>query len=201
MADNKAEPSDAECEIERLRDALRFTLTDGQRLLRESDVEDICPSRELCFEYSNHVRCGPCASKQSQKHGVLVDSSLPFSPAEYRLKRSLRSAESEVSVLNGALKTVVDTYRDCTDEPGDLRGAIGEVVEHYGDLVDKPFDPSLIAITDDGRLAYAGIEFAFAANAPEGVTLARRVEEWAIENLTMLPGGRWRVRKQWTQQS
>lgn len=73
-------------ELASLRAAFRFALTDGQRLLRESDVEDICPSKEWCFEHGDRVRCGPCAVKQAQKHGVETDTSLPFSPSEYRLK-------------------------------------------------------------------------------------------------------------------
>jgi hypothetical protein len=182
-------------ELERLRAAFHFTLTDGQRLLQESDVEDICPSRELCFEYGNHVRCGPCAVKQSHKHGVEPDTSLPFSPAEYRFKRQVRAAETEIGVLNEALKNVVDAYHVCGAEPDGLRNSVGAVVKHYGELVDKKFDPALISITAEGRLAYAGVEFIFAANGSEGTTLVRRVEQWAMDNLTFLPGGRWRTRK------
>jgi hypothetical protein len=187
------EPTD-NCEFERLQKAFRFTLTDGQRLLQRSDVEDICPSKELCFEYGNHVRCGPCAIKQSRNHGVEPDLSLPFSPAEYRLKRRLRAAETEIGTLNGALKTVVDSFRSPNDRPEVFREAIGDVVEHYGELVDREFDPSLISLTADGRLAYAGVEFNFAENDSDGRTLVRRVEEWAMDNLTLLPGGLWRVR-------
>jgi hypothetical protein len=194
-ADVGAPECSDQSELEGLRDALRFTLTDGQRLLRRSDVEDICPSKELCFEYGNHVRCGPCAVKQAQKHGVESDISLPFSPSEYRLKRQVRAAETEIGMLNAALKSVVESYRTCGDQPDALKEAIGAVVEHYGELVDKEFAPALISVTAEGRLAYAGVEFIFAANAPEGVTLVRRVEEWAMNNLTMLPGGRWRIRE------
>ena len=184
-----------QCELERLRDAVRFTMTDGQRLLQRSDVEDICPSKELCFEYSNHVRCGPCAIKQSQKFGVKPDLSLPFSPAEYRLKRQVRAAETEIGTLNEALKSVVDAFLGSYEGPEVFREAIGAVVAHYGELVDREFDPALISVTADGRLAYAGVEFIFSANEPERVTLVRRVEEWAMDNLTFLPGGRWRTRE------
>nr|WP_250807441.1 hypothetical protein [Neorhizobium tomejilense] len=189
-----SEPTD-QSELDRLRAAIHFTLTDGQRLLQRSDVEDICPSKELCFEYGNHVRCGPCAVKHSRKHGVEPDTSLPFSPAEYRLKRRVRAAETEIGVLNAALQSVVDSYRGCGAEPDALRDAIGAVVDHYGELVGKEFDPALISLTAEGHLAYAGVEFLFAANGPEGATLVRRVEEWAIDNLTFLPGGLWRTRK------
>lgn len=181
-------------ELERLREALRFTMTDGQRLLRRSDVEDICPSKELCFAYGNNVRCGPCGVKQSQMHGVVTDTSIPFSPGEYRLKRRVRAAETEIGILNEALDRVVKSYRGCGAEPDEFRDAIGAVVEHYGGLVDKQFDPALISITAEGGLAYAGVEFIFAASGAEGATLVRRVEEWAIDNLTPLPGGRWRTR-------
>lgn len=182
-------------ELERLRDAVLFTMTDGQRLLRKSDVEDICPSKELCFEYGNHVRCGPCAIKQSQKYGVETDLSLPFSPAEYRLKRRVRAAETEIGILNEALRSVVDSYRDCGAGPESLLDAIGTVVEQYGDLSSKEFDPALISISEEGRLVYAGVELIFAPDHHEGVTLVRRVEEWAMDNLTVLPGGRWRYRR------
>ncbi|MBY3151450.1 hypothetical protein HFO56_03480 [Rhizobium laguerreae] len=182
-------------ELERLRDAVCFTMSDSQRLLQRTDVEDICPSKELCFEYSNHVRCGPCAIKQSQKFGVEPDLSLPFSPAEYRLTRRVRAAETEIGILNEALKSVVDAFLGPDEGPEVFREAIGAVVAHYDELFDGEFDPALISVTADGRLAYAGVEFIFAASDSEGVTLARRVEEWAMDNLTFLPGGRWRTRE------
>ncbi|MBY3433658.1 hypothetical protein HFN89_05795 [Rhizobium laguerreae] len=182
-------------ELEILRDAVCFTMSDSQRLLQRTDVEDICPSKELCFEYSNHVRCGPCAIKQSQNSGVEPDLSLPFSPAEYRLKRRVRAAETEIGILNEALKSVVDAFRGPGERPEVFREAIGNVVERYGELVDREFDPALISVTADGQLAYAGVQFNFASSGTEGLTLVRQVEEWAIDNLVLLPGGRWRIRE------
>lgn len=184
----------AQSELDSLRAAFRFTLTDGQRLLQKSDVEDICPSKELCFGYGNRVRCGPCAVRQAQKHGVETDASLLFSPGEYRLERRVKAAETEIGLLNEALKSVVVSYRTFGNAAEHLKETVGAVVERYGELVDKEFDPALISITDEGRLAYAGVELVFAANGTDGVTLLRRVEEWAMNNLTFLPGGRWRVR-------
>lgn len=183
-----------QAELEMLRDAMRFTLTDCQRLLRESDVEHICPSRELCFEYSDRVRCGPCAIKQSEVYGVEPDHSLPFAPEQYRLKRQLRAAETEIGILNGALAGVLEAYRERGTAPDILRDAIEKVVDRYGEWTSKEFDPSQISITDDGRLEYAGIEVTHTSETADAITFVRRVDEWAMNNLTLLPGGRWRLR-------
>jgi len=181
-------------ELDKLRDALRFTMTDTQRLLRASDVEHICPNKELCFEYGDHVRCAPCAIRQSEMHGVKPNLSLPFSPEEYRLKRRVRSAETETGVLNEALGNIGEAYRRCGDRPDELRDAIGAVVDRYGGFADRDFDPALISLSDEGHLVYAGVELLAPDDTPEPVTHVRRVEEWAMHNLTCLPGGRWRKR-------
>jgi hypothetical protein len=128
-------------------------------------------------------------------HGVEPDPSMPSSPAEYRLKRRLRAADTEVGILNEALRAVVDAYEADGEDRGNLRDAVGAVVERYADVVRPEFDPELISITPDGRLAYGGVELVFATSDSDGLTLVRQVDEWAIRNLTLVPGGRWRFRK------
>lgn len=68
---------------------VRRMLTDTQRLLWRDDVEDVCPTVRLCFEYGPTVRCGPCAIKQSIAEGVTPDYSLPNLPEVSRLQREL----------------------------------------------------------------------------------------------------------------
>jgi hypothetical protein len=76
-----------------------------------------------------------------------------------------------------------------------LRDEVGAIVERYAGLVVTDFDAASISITEDGRLAYAGVELDFERDPAEPKTLVRRVQEWAIENLAFLPGGRWRLRR------
>jgi hypothetical protein len=122
-------------ETERLASAVRFTLEDHQRLLRKSDVDDICPSKNICFEYSDRVRCGPCAIRQSERSGVDVDNSLPFAPEQYRLQRRLKAAEGQIEKLREALEQVVFVYGTNNAEPTELRAAIGANIERYRDFV------------------------------------------------------------------
>lgn len=76
----------------------RRTLTDTQRLLWRDDVEGICASPDMCFEYGTTVRCGPCAIKQSNALGVTADLSLPNLPEVSRLRRELAAARSPDSL-------------------------------------------------------------------------------------------------------
>lgn len=70
------------------------TLTDPQRMLWRDDVEGICQSPDMCFEYGDHVRCGPCAIKQATSLGVESDLSLPYLPEVYRMRRELAAAKA-----------------------------------------------------------------------------------------------------------
>ena len=72
------------------------TMTDHQRMLWRDDVEGICPTPDMCFEYGDHVRCGPCAIKQATARGVQTDYSVPNLPAVYRLER--RTTELETAL-------------------------------------------------------------------------------------------------------
>lgn len=69
----------------------RRTMTDPQRMLWRDDVEGICQSPDLCFEYSETVRCGPCGIKQADKCGVASNHSVPNLPEVYRLRRQLKA--------------------------------------------------------------------------------------------------------------
>lgn len=64
-------------------------MTDCQRMLWRDDVAGICPTLDMCFEYGDHVRCGPCAIKQAAAYGVETDHRVPNLPVVYRLKRAL----------------------------------------------------------------------------------------------------------------
>ncbi|MCS4089335.1 hypothetical protein [Rhizobium sp. BK176] len=123
-----------EAELARLTDAVRFTLSDHQRLLRKSDVEGICHSTDLCFEYSAIVRCGPCAVKQAAEHGVTVIDDVGFSADVCRLRRRLTVTETDVGSLREALRQVVQDYDAKTASPTELRDVIGENVVRYREL-------------------------------------------------------------------
>lgn len=182
-------------ELEKLQRAFLFTLTDGARLLQRSDVEGICSHTEMCFHYSERVRCGPCAVKQAQKYGITSDISDSFSPEQYRLRRRVQAAETEIGILKDALQSVVGTHRDSVSSASAKQDAIGAAVDKYEKWANVKFDPGLISLSDDGRLSYAGVDYTLAEYpTTDPVTVVRRVEQWAMDNLTALPGGRWRLR-------
>mgnify|MGYP000905387886 CR=1 FL=1 len=73
-------------------------LIDPQRMLWRDDVEGICPSIDMCFEYSTHVRCGPCAIKQSIARGVEPDLvTIPNLPEVSRLTRENKRLQDELN--------------------------------------------------------------------------------------------------------
>ncbi len=186
---------DDDSELERLRRCFKFALSDGNRLLQKSDVENICPSPDLCFEYGNNVRCGPCAVKQAQKHGVTPDVSQPFSADEYRLRRRVRAVETEMVILKDALRDIEKAHLDPSIPAEAKYGLIGKLLDRHREWIGTEFDPALISLSEDGQLSYDGVEYTLARDVEDAVTIVRKVEQWAMDNLTALPGGRWRVRE------
>jgi len=78
-------------------------MSDPQRLLWRDDVEGICPTPGLCWEYGDTARCGPCAIKQAEAFGVEPNLSLPNLPEVYRLRRELsRILEGEAKDGQGS---------------------------------------------------------------------------------------------------
>lgn len=77
---------------------VRRIMTDPQRMIWRDDVEGICPSIDMCFEYGDHVRCGPCAIKQADSCGVETDHSVPNLPEVYRLRREIASLRARASM-------------------------------------------------------------------------------------------------------
>lgn len=122
-------------ESEKLASAMLFTLEDHQRLLRSCDVEGICESRASCFEYSDRVRCGPCAIQQSLNLGVQPDYTLPFAPEQYRLQRKLKAADAEIAGLRGALAKVICAYDTNDTDPAGFRDTIKADIAGYRDLM------------------------------------------------------------------
>lgn len=80
-------------EVERLGASVAFTLTDPARMLSKDDAAAVCPNIDLCFEYGNRGRCGPCAVKASAALGIEIDDTHSHLPEVCRLRRSLREAE------------------------------------------------------------------------------------------------------------
>jgi len=93
-------------EILGLADRDRRTLSDPQRLLWRDDVEGICPTPDLCWEYGDIARCGPCAIKQAEKFGIESNHALPNLPDVYRLRRANTQAADEIARLREALETI-----------------------------------------------------------------------------------------------
>ena len=73
-----------------LTDRERRTMSDPQRLLWAEDVVGICQSPDLCWDHGKTARCGPCAIKQAEAHGVESNLSLPNLPEVYRLRREIQ---------------------------------------------------------------------------------------------------------------
>jgi len=87
-----------------LEEALEFTLSDTQRLLRQCDVEGVCRSPDMCFEYGLTARCGPCAREAAAARGVSPLLDLPNLPEVSRLRRELDGKLAELAMMRDALR-------------------------------------------------------------------------------------------------
>jgi hypothetical protein len=76
-------------EIQKLLDDRNRTMTDPQRMLWRDDVEGICPNADSCFDGITTARCGPCAIKQAEAHGIVPNLGVPNLPEVYRLRKEL----------------------------------------------------------------------------------------------------------------
>lgn len=95
-------------ENERLAASVRFTLSDGSRLLQRSDVEGICPTPDDCFCYGPTVRCGPCTVAHSKANGVEVSKYTATIPEVARLKRHIAELEASEKRMREALEGLLD---------------------------------------------------------------------------------------------
>lgn len=96
-------------------------LTDPQRMLWKDDVEGICLSVDLCFEYGDTTRCWPCAAKQSASLGIAVDTSQPALPEVARLRRELKAQGDRVAQVVEWLRKengLCDCHARCETECG-----------------------------------------------------------------------------------
>lgn len=130
--------SDFPMDTEKLEAAVRFTMQDGQRLLCQDDVSGICPHGDMCFEYTDRVRCGPCASKQSMAHGVEPDWSLPFSPEEYRLRRRLKAAQEGVEGLRATVSELLDMFDNEGMTAEQFFALVKEKADGYREVISGP---------------------------------------------------------------
>lgn len=105
-------------EILGLADRDRRTLSDPQRLLWRDDVEGICPTPDVCWEYGDIARCGPCAIKQAEKFGIESNHALPNLPDVYRLRRANTQAADEIARLREALGMAKDLLDCIVQTPG-----------------------------------------------------------------------------------
>lgn len=63
-------------------------LLDHGRMLWRDDVSGHCQSPDMCFEYTDTVRCGPCAISQSRAEGIEpLNQDHSYLPEVCRLKR------------------------------------------------------------------------------------------------------------------
>jgi len=109
---------------------VRRTLTDHGRMLWRDDVDGICPSPEICFDYGEHVRCSPCAIKQARQAGVESDLATgTYLPEVARLRRQVKAleealrpfADSDIDVSGTAAIGI--TARDILHARATLDGA------------------------------------------------------------------------------
>jgi len=107
-----------------LTDRERRTLSDPQRLLWRDDVEGICPTPGVCWEYGDTARCGPCAIKQAEKFGVESNHTLPNLPEVYRLRREARDQADEIARLREERRRLVEALKVADD-------AIKEMFRYY----------------------------------------------------------------------
>lgn len=99
-------------EITALRDRVARTMSDSQRLIWRDDVEGICRSPDMCFEYGDHARCGPCSIDQAKACGIATLQSLPNLPEVSRLQREAASLRDRVAALEGALTLIAADFED-----------------------------------------------------------------------------------------
>jgi hypothetical protein len=102
-----------DAEIARLKALLNRQMADTQRLVFKDEAEAVCPDVAMCFEYGEHVRCGPCAIKLADRAGVEPNLALPNLPEVSRLNRvaaakdaRISELEAEVARLGGALEQI-----------------------------------------------------------------------------------------------
>lgn len=87
-----------------VRDEVKRAMTDHGRMLWRDDVEGICPSIEMCFQYGDTVRCGPCAIKQAAAHGVETSCEVSYLPEVCRLQRELATVNANLEAIRAAMR-------------------------------------------------------------------------------------------------
>ncbi len=123
-----------------LTDRERRTLSDPQRLLWRDDVEGICPTPGVCWEYGDTTRCGPCAIKQAEKFGVESNHTLPNLPEVYRLRREARDQADEIARLREEVAAAIQLL-------GPFAEAADDLDDKHGDDSDIWEAPAAMSIT------------------------------------------------------
>lgn len=108
-------------EVERLREFEAFHLSDGGRLLRKSDIADVCDTPGLCLEHADDVgRCGPCAIKIAMQADIKAMRTRECVPQVLKLTREINSLisdhdalKAEVERLREALTLAANRLRSC----------------------------------------------------------------------------------------
>ncbi|MGV1913578.1 hypothetical protein G6K96_21790 [Agrobacterium vitis] len=124
--------------ISGLEASVAFTLSDTSRMLKKSDVENVCPHPNDCFYESDRARCGPCAVKASKLKGIEIDDTHSHLPEVCRLRREVRAAEGRVAELEAALVE-----------------ARGRALEDASQLVDEMVDDDSFPLANRHRISDA----------------------------------------------
>lgn len=119
--------------VEGLEESVAFTMTDTSRMLRKSDIKDVCPHPDDCFYEAERARCGPCAVKASKLAGIEIDDTHSHLPEVCRLRREVKAAEARIAELE---KRLADAER--VVEP--FARLAGEYDPPEDDDNDLPFD-------------------------------------------------------------
>lgn len=111
-----------------------LALSDASRRLRKEDVEGICLSADACFQYSDHVRCGPCAVNASAAQGVVIDDTVSHLPEVCGLRHEAKALTEErdrLAAENERLRSALEWYANPeTYKP--LPNGLGFVKRDFG---------------------------------------------------------------------
>lgn len=99
--------------VEGLEESVAFTMTDTSRILRKSDIKDVCPHPDDCFYEAERGRCGPCAVKASKLAGIEIDDTHSHLPEVCRLRREVKAAEARIAELEKRLADAERVIEPC----------------------------------------------------------------------------------------
>ena len=111
----------AAARIAELSGMVARNMTDTQRLVWKDEAQSVCSGGVDCFEYGDHVRCGPCAAKLAMAAGIEPNTALPGLPEVSRLKREAKEQALAYLALDGQAIEALDRVKVLEAENARLR--------------------------------------------------------------------------------